>query len=142
MKDIEIRKALIKHFLTLNEFSGKPFIMENNANVALPNQNFVIPENNVFFKLSFNPSEPDNIGMYNCEQQRYYGFFQIDICVQKNKGLADADNRFKWICKLFKEGSSFDGVDVEKVYRATTDEEENIYRTVVRVNFSADVINE
>lgn len=139
MKHIEIRKEFINRFMTLNSFSGCNFI--KNENVAFPNETFTPPTDNKYFRLSFNPDTPETIGMYNCDQQRYYGFFQIDICSPKNKGLADSDNKFEWICKLFKEGTSFEGIDIEKVYLATTSEEDNLYRTVVRVNFTADVNN-
>lgn len=142
MKDTEIRDAFINRFLTLNTFSGKPFITANNGNVSVPNKMFTIPSNNVYFVLSFNPDEPDDIGVFNGDQQRYGGFFQIDIYTEKNKGFADSDNRFEWVCKLFKEGTSFGCVDVTKVYKAMTVEEEKAYRTVVRVNFTADVIND
>lgn len=141
MKDVEIRKALIEHFLTLNTFSGIPFIKADNKNVALPNENFTVPADNRYFRLSFNPDEPEQIGMYNAGLQRYYGFFQIDICTPKNKGLEESDNKFNWICKLFSEGTSIGVVDVDKVYKATQVEESNVLRTVVRVNFNADIDN-
>lgn len=145
MKDVEIRKALINHFLTLNTVSGVTFIKFSTANkplnVALPNEKFSVPSDNRYFSLAFNPDEPEQIGMYNCGQQRYYGFFQIDICTPKDKGLDEADNKFNWICKLFLEGTSINGVDVDKVYLATRIEESDVLRTVVRVNFNADIDN-
>lgn len=138
MKDTEIRKALINRFLTLNEFSGIDYIHDN---VSLPNVYFEEPSDKRFFRLSFLPSVPEDIGMYNVNQQRITGVFQIDICTPKGKGEDESDAKFENICKLFLEGSSFDGVDIEKVYKATTDEEDNLFRTVVRVNFSSDVNN-
>lgn len=145
MKDVEIRKALINRFLTLNTFSGISFITVDSkgkpTNVALPNENFKAPSDNRYFRLSFVPNEPEQIGMYNAGQQRYYGFFQIDICTPKDKGLDEADNKFNWVCKLFIEGTSINGVDVDKVYLATRIEESNVLRTVVRVNFNADIDN-
>lgn len=145
MKDTEIRKAFISRFLTLNTFSSIPFITfdDNNKplNVSLPNENFNQPADKRYFKLSFLADEPEEIGMYNNGQQRYYGFFQIDICTPKDKGLDESDNKFEWICKLFSEGTSFNGVDVDKVYKATQIEENDVLRTVVRVRFNADIDN-
>lgn len=139
MKDIEIRKALIDRFMSLNEFSGIQYIKDN---VAVPNVAFIEPANKRYFSLAFMPSEPEQIGMYNCGQQRYTGIFQIDIITPKGKGESESDTKFEWISRLFAEGSSFDGVDVEKCYKALTSEEDNLFRTVVRVIFSADVNNE
>lgn len=139
MKDIDIRKALIERFLTLNEFSGIEFIKDN---VSEPNITFIEPADKRYFKLSFMPAEPEQIGMYNCNQQRYSGLFQIDICTPKGSGEDEADNKFSWISKLFLEGTSFNGVDIDKVYKAIVIEEENLFRTVVRINFTADVNNE
>lgn len=146
MKDIDIRKALINHFLTLNTFSGIAFLKADETsgkikNVSLPNENFTQPSDKRYFRLSFSPAEPEQIGMYNCGQQRYNGFLQIDICTPKNKGFTESDNKFKWICKLFAEGTDIEGVTVDKVYRASDMEEDSIFRTVVRVNFTADIDN-
>lgn len=141
MKDTEVRIALMNRFKTLNDFSGVPYIKNGEKNIAIANFSFVEPEDKRYFRLSFLPAEPENIGMYNCLQQRITGVFQIDIYTPKGKGFDEADTKFKWISKLFLEGTSFNGVDIEKVYRASEIEEDDKYRTVVRVNFTADVNN-
>lgn len=105
------------------------------------NRLFEIPADSRYFVVSFMIDEPETIGMYETGLQRFSGFFQIDICTPKGKGEEEANNKFTWICKLFAEGTSFDNVEVDKVYRATSDEEDNVYRTVVRVNFFSDIDN-
>lgn len=145
MKDIDIRKALINRFLTLNDFSGIEFISfdtENKpTNVALPNVNFTVPNDKRYFVVNVLFDEPEQIGVMDFEQQRYTGFMQIDICIPKNTGEDEADNKFTHISKLFLEGTSFDGVDIDKVYKANTSEEGGIFRTIVRIDFTSDVVN-
>lgn len=102
---------------------------------------FKIPNDSRYFILSVVLDKPETVGMYETGLERYYGFLQIDICTPKGKGENEANNKFKWICNLFADGTSFDGIDVEKVYRAESLEEDNVYRTVVRVEFNSDIDN-
>lgn len=87
MKDIDIRKALINRFLTLNEFSGIKFLTfdteGNPKNVALPNVNFTVPNDKRYFVVNVLFDEPEQIGVMEFEQQRFTGFMQIDICIPK-----------------------------------------------------------
>lgn len=102
---------------------------------------FSEPEDKRYFIVSTVFDTPETIGMYETGLERYYGFYQIDICTPKGKGTDEADSKFTWISKLFADGTSFDGIDVEKVYRAETIEEEDLFRTIIRVNFNADIDN-
>lgn len=142
MKDIGIRDALFDRFLQLNSFSGISFISANNSNVSMPNKAFSIPEDKKWFELYFKPSEPEDIGMFNNGSERYSGFLQIDICTTKDLGEKEADNRFKWISKLFSVGSCYGDACINKVCKVDTQEEDNCYRTIIRVYFDADVNNE
>jgi hypothetical protein len=67
MTDTYIEKTLIDAFLTLNEFSGIPYITKDSQgtpqNVSLPNTPFKPPQDNRFFVLSFIPNEPEPAGM-------------------------------------------------------------------------------
>lgn len=102
---------------------------------------FNVPNDSRYFIVSVVLDTPETVGIYETKLERYYGFLQIDICTPKGKGEDEANNKFTWICKLFSEGTSFDKIDVEKVYRAESIEEDNMYRTIVRVDFSSDVDN-
>lgn len=147
-KDIYLRKALIKKFLTLNDFSQIPFITfvkEDGklkpTNVSLPNKEFEPPVDSLWFGLNILDDEPESIGLYNKTQERYTGFLQIDICVPLNVGEDEADDVYSFICGLFYVGSTFDDVTINKVCKVDAGVEGKYYKTVVRVYFDADVDN-
>lgn len=137
-KDIYLRKALIKKFFELNDFSQINFI---NNNVALPNVEFEPPVDSLWFGLNILDDEPESIGLYNKTQERYTGFLQIDICVPLNVGEDEADDVYSFICGLFDVGSTFDDVTINKVCKVNAGVEGKYYKTVVRVYFDADVDN-
>lgn len=141
-KDIYVKESLINHFLKLNTFSQVGFIETNNKNVAFPNKSFTIPTDSLFFVLHFLDDEPESVGLYNKEQERYTGFLQIDICTPLNVGEDEADDVYSFICGLFSNGSVIDDdVTVNKVCRVQSVAEKNYYKSVVRVYFTADVNN-
>ena len=139
MNDTSIQDCLFSRFETLNTFSGKPFITSNN--VAYPNKLFEPPENNRWFELNFLPDKPEGLGVCDNHLDRWTGIFQIDICTPKNKGEDESNNKYKWIAKLFARGTTFGDVLINKVYKIPPQEENNIYRTIVRIEWEADIDN-
>lgn len=140
MTEVAVKKALIRHFETLNASSGKPFITENN--VCYDNKRFTPPSESNWFILSFNADEPDEYGIGNLDQDQYSGFFQIDICVPLGKGEEQCNLIYEELAKLFARGTCIaDLVDVGKVYSPISDVQGNYYRKVVRVNWTALINN-
>lgn len=141
MNDISIQKSLFDRFKTLNTFSNISFLSDNYTNVAFPNKLFSPPESKRWFELYFIPDPPEGLGVCDNHLDRWTGIFQIDICTPKNKGEDEANNKYKWIAKLFARGTAFDDVLIDKVYKVKTSEEDDIYRTTVRVEWEADIDN-
>lgn len=140
MTVFDLQRKLEEHFKTLNEFSGTEFLTESNVNFNR-NAPFVIPDDRRWFNLNVMADEPEDIGIGNNEQERITGIFQIDICVPLDKGEEETKNKFRWIKKLFPKGSEIDEITVNKVYCATSDTEDNYYRSVVRIEWTADITN-
>lgn len=138
MTEFDLRRKLEEKFLTLNDVSGIKYLTDSNVNYNR-NSAFVIPSNRRWFSLNFIADEPDDIGIGNNEQERITGIFQIDICVPIDKGEDEAEAKFKWIKRIFPKGSEIDEITVNKVYRATSETEENYYKVVVRVEWTADI---
>jgi len=141
MTDAFIEKVLTDAFLTLNEFSGVPYITKdgngNPLNVSLPNKPFTEPVNRQFFVLSFLPGEPEPAGLGTGAKNHWTGIFQIDIMVPLGAGQAETAEKLKWIYKLYGRGKTFGDVTIVKTYRAMHGAETAYYRTVVRVEFYA-----
>lgn len=136
-----LQRKFENHFMTLNDFSGIKFLTDSNVNFNR-NAPFVIPDDRRWFSLSLMADEPDDIGIGNNEQERITGIFQIDICVPLDKGEDEAETKYRWIRKLFPKGSELDEITVNKVYRATSGTEDNYYKSVVRIEWTADVTND
>lgn len=139
MTEICIGKALYERFKTLNEFSGTKYITENN--VAYPNVLFNPPEDKRWFELSVVADKPNAVSLGQDAQNRWTGIFQVDICTPLNKGEKEANTKYEWIAKLFKRGTCFGDVEVDRVYKATEGAEDDFYKTVVRVEWTATIDN-
>jgi len=141
MTDTYIEKTLIDAFLTLNEFSGVPYIKNdsngNLLNVSLPNKPFTEPDDRRFFVLSFLPDEPEPAGLGINAENRWGGIFQIDIMVPLGAGMDETVAKYDWITKLYQRGKTFSDVMIKRTYRATHGAEVAYYRTIIRVEFTA-----
>jgi hypothetical protein len=141
LTDTHIEEKLIIAFLTLNEFSGEPFIEKdekgNLLNVALPNVLFTPPKDNQFFVLSFLPNEPEPAGLGTNAENRWSGLFQIDIIVPLGAGMEEPNDKYNWIVQLFQRGKTFDEIMIIRTYRAAHGAESTFYRTIIRVEFTA-----
>jgi len=141
MNDSYIEQTLTDAFLTLNEFSGIPYIKKdgkgNPLNVALPNVPFKESDHKQFFALSFLANEPDPAGMGTNAENRWDGILQIDIMVPLGVGMDEVTAKYEWISKLFQRGKSFGDIMIRRTYRAAHGAELSFYRTIIRVEFTA-----
>ena len=140
MTEFGIERELVERFLTLNDFSGVNFVKDKNVDFS-DNKTFSIPKDKRWFKLSFLSDEGENIGIGNFEQSRFSGIFQIDIYTPIDKGREESETKYEWISKLFKKGTCLKDVSINRVYKALQEVEENGFRTVVRVEWTADIIS-
>lgn len=81
------------------------------------------------------------MGIGTDTQNRYEGFLQIDVCTPLDKGEAEANAKLEWIEKLFQKGTEIDFVNINKVYRSSAMYEADYYKTVITVNWDADIDN-
>lgn len=150
MTDFDIQEKLIAHFHTLNTASGCAFLTdeitdeEENVigygNVSYPNFPFNMPEDKRFFALHFLPGTPDAVAIGEEAPTRWEGIFQIDIYMALDYGEEEVKAKYEAIMGLFKRGTFIDNtVDVNKCYRLTPQEEIDAYKTVVRVEWTADI---
>ena len=141
MTEIDLKQLLENHFLTLNTFSGIEFIKADNVDFR-NNKPFTEPSDKRFFSLQFLPDTPETIAIGNNDSERFTGIFQIDVITPIDKGLDEAETKYKWLKKLFKKGTEIGEVVVNNVYKATSITENTYYRTVIRVEWTADITND
>jgi hypothetical protein len=142
MTDVVIQQKLIAAFLTLNDASGVPYIKFNGlepANAALPNKPFTPPSSKQFFSIAFLPNEPEPAAMGTEAENRWNGILQIDICTPLGKGEDEANAKYNALAKLFARGKYFGEVLIQRVYRAQTRVDIDIFVTVIRVEWAANL---
>jgi hypothetical protein len=141
MTDTYIEKTMTDAFLTLNDFSGIPYIkFDGNGkpqNVAIENIPFNPPANGRWFALSFLPAEPVPAGLGENAMEIYRAVFQIDIFTPLGVGQAESNEKYEWLHKLFSRGKTFGDVTVLKCYRAMQEAETSFFRTVLRCNVTS-----
>lgn len=138
-KETEVKKNLIDHFLTLNEFSGVDFLTSDN--VSLANKPFKPTAGETWFQVNCVVGEPELIGNFNTNQERYIGFLQIDINTPINVGEDESEDIYLNICKLFSVGTIIGDAQIKKVYSPLATVDEDYFRKIVRINFVADIYN-
>jgi hypothetical protein len=142
MNDSYIQDKMTAAFLTLNDFSGVEYIKRSGGkllNVDLTNVPFTPPADRRFFSLSFLPNNPEPSGLGINAGNTWTGVFQIDVMVPIGAGMAEISAKYDWICRLFSRGKTFDEVMILRTYRAAEGPETDFYRTVIRVEFRADL---
>lgn len=150
MTELDVQEKLFDAFCTLNTFmegqgySGEPFLVQdlegNYLNVHFPNKPFEYPEDKRWFELTFRSSEPTDLSIYG-EQYRFTGVFYIDIIVPQDVEELEAENKYKWITKLFH-SVNIDVIDIMKVYISTKGNEADHYRLQVAIEWEADINKE
>lgn len=139
MTETILKEKIFERFESLNDFSGLEFL--NEKNVSYPNRTFVIPDKKTWFKVNCTFDEPKVTSLGSESQNRWVGIFQIDIFTPIGKGENESDNIYKWIASLFRHGTVIDNINVNKVYKALNETGDNFYKTVIRVEFDADLDN-
>lgn len=139
MTETSIEKALYERFMTLNEFSGTSYITKEN--IAFPNVSFEPPQNKRWFELFVLSDSPNSVGIGEEAQNRWNGIFQINICTPLDKGVKESNAKYEWIAKLFKRGTCFGDVEINKVYKATEVAADDCFKTVVRIEWTATIDN-
>lgn len=146
MTEFDIQKALFDRFKELNEFSGIEFLKMdedgNYTNVHFPNMPFSEPENESWFDLTFRSNEPAQVALTENSQNRFTGVLYIDIITPNDVGEDEAQNKYKWIARLFGGNDIIDDVDITKVYVSTKGNEGDHYRLLIAVEWSADIDKE
>lgn len=141
MTELSIQKSLFDRFMTLNTFSSKTYIdfdaKGNPTNVSLPNKAFSQPSNNRWFRLAFKCNAPNPVGISLDSQDEFTGFFQIDVCTPRDTGEDEASAKYGYIKQLFNRGTTFDDVEIDKVYRSDTQVSDNYYKTIITVLWTA-----
>lgn len=153
MTELDIQKRLFDTFCTLDGYAvskgyeGEPFLEkdseDNFLNVHFPNKPFEYPESKRWFELTFRSSEPSDSSILAIDesQYRFTGVFYIDVITEQDVGISEAENKYKWIARLFHE-VSIDVIDIMKVYISTQGNEADHYRLQVAIEWEADIIKE
>ena len=139
MTETILKKKMFEHFETLNEFSKRKFIKDNN--VSYQNKPFIIPQNKTWYRINCTFDEPFSVGLGKDSQNRWVGIFQIDVYTPIGKGEDEFENNYKWIAELYKRGTEIDEITVMKVYRAMSEVGDTYFRNIIRVEFNADLDN-
>lgn len=146
MNDVDIRKSLFDRFKTINTVTGKNLIKYdsdgNIINVAFPNVTFSKPSTGQWFELNLLVNAPNAITTGEEHINEWTGILQIDLCVPLNVGYDQIDNQYNCILQLYPEGLFVDDyIHIEKCYSPSESAEEDCYRKIVRIQWTADVDN-
>lgn len=115
------------------------FIKSNN--VAWPNEVFKKPSSGGWYEIDHLPGEPYQVSLGGDAPNRWVGIYQITICVPLDTGKEAVNARYEAIAGLFARGTTFSGVEIEKVYAGPEGPEEDHYRLPVRIEYRADIEN-
>lgn len=143
MTELDIQESLFDRFKALNEFSGVPFLAAdddgNYLNVSFPNVPFEAPSDKRWFELTFRSNEPEAAALMHDAQERFTGVLYIDIITPTDAGEDEAREKFRWIARLFRRGTYFDDVCINKCYVSTKGAEADHYRLQAAVEWDADI---
>ena len=149
MTEFDIQKRLFDTFCTLNDVSKLQILdidetkegYEKYLNVHFPNVPFEYPESKRWFDLTFRNNESVDASLMEGSQERITGVLYIDIICPQDVGEEEAENKYRWIAKLFN-GVNIDVVDIMKVYISTKGNEADHYRLQVAIEWEADIDKE
>lgn len=145
MTDTEVESILISTFETI----GSPFLTSittngttKYTNVAYENKSFTRPNNGYWFELHFIPSAPYQQELGKTGKNRWYGIFQINICVPKNVGTTSMQSRFNKIFSVFPRGFLSNGINIKSVARTSARTEDDYMFLPVSIAWQADLSNQ
>ena len=153
MTDTYIEEKITERFLNI----GEPYITEpieetdsegniwkTYPNVALPNEAFEVPANELFFEVFFMPGVPFQSELGTSGRNRCTGIFQININTPKDwgvNGTAKVNDCYDAIASAFRRGDIFDGVRIVKTYRSSARSSGDCYTVPVSVQWWAELEN-
>lgn len=158
MTEFDIQESLFDVFCSLNDFAdekgfdGNPFLdideskvdiseRQKYTNVHFPNLPFTVPESKQYYELTFRSNEPEDASLGENAQSRLTGVLYIDIITPQDVGEFESDNKYRWIARLFN-CTDLDYIDIMKVYVSNKGNEADHYRTLVAVEWEADIDKE
>ena len=145
MTEFDIQETLTERFLQLNDFSGRNYIEFEEGlpvNVHERNKPFEVPDNGRWFDLNLLPNPPEPAGLYEDAQNVYTGLFDIDVYTPVDCGEEEAEEKYRWISRLFSRGLSLGCVDIVRCYIATRGVDNGMYRLQAAVDWSAEIDKE
>lgn len=140
MTEDDIRIALVDHFKKLNEVSGAEFITDSNVYVSNENKAFSIPEDERWFEIAVMFGEGTRNSLGAGTGVNYSGTMQIEICIPKDCGVEEAEDKSKYIHELFALGTNID--DIVEINGITVDAEmatELCFKKIIRVMWTSDI---
>ena len=144
MTEFDIQETLFDTFKTLNDFSGIEFLNTDTegkyTNVHFPNVPFNYPEDKRWFEVTFRNNEPVDASI-GAKQSRFTGILYVDIITPQDSKEDEAENKYRWIAKLFN-NIELEYIDIMKVYVSNKGNEADHYRTLVAVEWEADIDKE
>ena len=145
MTEFDIQKSLFDVLKTLNTFSNIEFLETdtegNYTNIHFPNVPFTEPDSKRWFEVTFKNNEPESASLMEGSQDRFTGVLYIDIITPQDSKEEEAETKYRWIAKLFN-SVNLDYIDIMKVYIADKGNEADHYRTLIAVEWEADIDKE
>jgi hypothetical protein len=146
MTEFNLQNVLFSKFLELNDFCGIEFITKNEdgevKNVHFPNTPFEIPDDKSWFELTVRTNPPTQVAVMENSQVRITGIFYIDIMTPSDVGEHEAENKYKWICRLFNNARFIDDVVINNCSLERKENELGYYRLLCAIEFEADIDKE
>ena len=144
MTEFDIQNQLFNTFLTLNESSGRNYLLKEGdeyTNVHFPNVPFSIPENKTWYDLTFRVSNASDSAIMGKNQTRVAGVLDVDIMAQQDVGEEEVQEKYRCISKLFL-NADMEDVDVMSVYISTKGNDADYYKLQVAIEWTADIDKE
>lgn len=149
MTDSFIEDTLVAAFKTLPIIKSKTVNSKTVYNFSEINKTFERSNwtNEGWYELDIIPGEPTQGELGTAGRNRWVGIFQVTVCVPLNSGKTMANARYDAIASLFKRGTVFSGVTIEKCHRCPNlssdmeGAESDHYRLPVRIAYRADLAN-
>jgi hypothetical protein len=147
--DSFVEDTLVAAFKTLSlikskTVSGKTVYNYSDINKTFDKSNWL---EEGWYELDMMPGEPMQAELGTAGRNRWVGIFQVTICVKLNVGKTMANARYDALASLFKRGTVFSGITIDKCHRCPNlssdmeGAESDHYRLPVRIAYRADLAN-
>ncbi len=142
--DAIVETTLFNAFATFPLIKSKTVSGKTVKNVYWPNEPFdrSLWADDGWYEVDLLPGVPEQIEFGTEGRNRWVGLLQITICTPLGRGKAMANARYEALASIFKRGAFFSGVEIDGIYRADRDgNDEDHYRLPVRIEYRADIEN-